>query len=39
MLESYTYNAEEPQYSWLWGKAGESITNINTSTEPTEIKA
>ncbi len=39
VLESYSYNAEEPQLSWLWGKAGESITNVNTSTEAAEIKA
>ena len=39
VLESYTYNAEEPQLSWLWGKAGESITNVNTSNEAAEIKA
>jgi hypothetical protein len=39
VLEAYTYNAEEPRSSWLWGKAGESITNVNTAEEASEIKA
>lgn len=39
VLESYSYSAEEPQISTLWGKAGESVTNVNTSTEEAEIKA
>jgi hypothetical protein len=39
VLESYTYNAEEPENSQLWSKAGEIITNVNTPEEEVEIKA
>ncbi|MFI4971281.1 MAG: hypothetical protein ACHP7H_01265 [Hyphomicrobiales bacterium] len=40
LLESYIFNAEEPSgHSTKWSKAGESITNVNTSEEAMEIKA
>lgn len=38
-LESYVFNAEEPQFTSQWSKAGETITNITTSEEEGEVKA
>jgi hypothetical protein len=39
VLESYIFNATEPQRTTKWSKAGESITNVNTSESEQEIKA
>jgi hypothetical protein len=39
LLESYLYNAETPEYTSMWSKAGETITNANTPEEAVEIKA
>ncbi len=41
LLESFVYNAELPEYTTKWSKAGESITNVNkqSSGEAVEIKA
>lgn len=42
VLESYAFSGENPVNSQLWSKAGEIITNVNTSTvagEEGEIKA
>ncbi len=39
LLESYVYNAEEPEYTGQWSKAGEAITNVAVSEETGEIKA
>jgi hypothetical protein len=38
LLETYTYNAEEPSVSTEWTASGEEITNVNTPTEEGEIK-
>jgi hypothetical protein len=37
-LESYVFNAERPEFTTKWSKAGESITNVNTPEEEAEIK-
>ncbi len=39
LLESYVFNATEPQRTTKWSKAGEAITNTNTSETTGEIKA
>ena len=39
LLESYIFNAESPEYTTKWSKAGETITNTNTPEEEGEIKA
>ena len=39
LLESYVFNATEPQRTTKWSKAGEAITNVNTSETEGEIKA
>jgi hypothetical protein len=41
LLEDYQYQVENPQTSYAWDKAGETITNVNTqeSGEEAEIKA
>ena len=41
LLESFVYNTERPYELTKWGKAGETITNVNhqISGEPVEIKA
>ena len=39
VLESYTFNIEEPQKKSQWSAAGEEITNENTAAEEGEIKA
>ena len=39
LLESYTFNAEEPKYSTMWAPSGEAITNVNTASEEGMIKA
>ena len=41
LLETYIFAAqEEPETDrTAWGKSGESITNVNTTEEPVEIKA
>jgi hypothetical protein len=38
-LESYVDNTESPEFSTKWSKSGQSLTNVNTSEEETEIKA
>lgn len=39
LLESYVFNATEPQRTTKWSKAGEAITNTNTAEQEGEIKA
>ena len=39
LLEDYSYTEYEGYGSWMWSKAGEEITNVNTPEEPGEIKA
>lgn len=39
VLESYIYNAGDPEESSMWSKAGETITNVNTPAEEVEIKS
>ena len=39
VLEAYAFAEEEPRSSWLWSKAGEEITNVNTLEGEGEIKA
>ncbi len=39
LLESYVVNGEELAYRTAWSKAGETITNVNTSATEGEIKA
>jgi hypothetical protein len=39
LLESYLFNPEKPEYTSMWSKAGETITNVNTPEEEVEIKA
>jgi len=39
LLESYTFNNEEPSATTLWNASGEEITNVNTSSEEGMIKA
>ncbi len=39
LLESYIYNNEQPEYRSSWSRAGETITNVNTSETEAEIKA
>jgi hypothetical protein len=39
LLEDYLYNPSEPAVTEMWSRAGEEITNTNTTAEPGEIKA
>jgi hypothetical protein len=39
LLESYTFNNEEPGLTTQWMASGEEITNVNTQSEESEIKA
>jgi len=39
LLESYLFPPSNPSYGSTWSKAGETITNVNTSEEELEIKA
>jgi hypothetical protein len=39
LLESYTFNNEEPSATTLWMASGEEITNVNTQSEESMIKA
>jgi hypothetical protein len=39
VLESYLFNATEPQYTSEWSKSAEVVTNVNTGEEEGEIKA
>jgi hypothetical protein len=39
LLESYNFNAERPEFTTKWSKAGETITNVNKPEETAEIKA
>jgi hypothetical protein len=39
LLEDNAYNNSEPEYQTAWSKAGEEVTNVNTSEEEVEIKA
>jgi hypothetical protein len=39
LLETYTYNTENPELTFMWSRAGEEITNVNTPEEEIEIKA
>jgi hypothetical protein len=39
LLEDYLFNASEPQKASDWSPSGEEITNVNTVSEPGEIKA
>jgi hypothetical protein len=39
LLESYTYNTEEPGLTTQWMASGEEITNVNTQSEESMIKA
>ncbi len=39
LLENYPYLTSEPTTSLMWGCSGEEITNVNTPSEPGEIKA
>jgi hypothetical protein len=38
LLESYLYNAELPEYTTKWSKAGESVTNVNTQEGGAEVE-
>ncbi|MFI5091277.1 MAG: hypothetical protein ACHP7P_14605 [Terriglobales bacterium] len=38
LLETFTYNTEEPKQTFMWSRAGEEITNENTAGEAREIK-
>ncbi len=38
-LESFLYNVEEPKNSTQWSKAGETLTNVDTLGEESELKA
>jgi hypothetical protein len=39
LLETYTFNTENPEITFMWSRAGEEITNVNTPEEEVEIKA
>jgi hypothetical protein len=41
LLEDYAFNAEKPELTSMWSKAGEAVTNVNTQGggEEVEIKA
>jgi len=39
LLEDYDYVISEPTNGGMWSPAGEEITNVNHSEEPSEIKA
>jgi hypothetical protein len=39
LLESYTFNTEEPGSTTEWMASGEEITNLNTTSEESMIKA
>jgi hypothetical protein len=39
LLETYSFNTENPEITFMWSRAGEEITNVNTPEEEVEIKA
>jgi hypothetical protein len=39
LLESYIFAPESPEEGTKWSKAGETVTNVNTTEQEAEIKA